>query len=116
MAHVPLAPLGSPRDAFLDAATFEKHRIAIAAKEDLLATRRAKVAEGWGPVYVERVHQKGKLCVRERIARLQDPGTVVREVGTFVNHGRLFGKLESPAAGVVTAFVVVEGRWTMVIA
>ncbi len=116
MARVPLSPLGSSRDAFLDAATFEKNRAALAAKEAELFARRAKVAAGWGDTYVERVHQKGKLTARERIARLQDPGTVVREVGTFVNHGRLFGKLESPAAGVVTAFVVVEGRWTMVIA
>ena len=33
-----------------------------------------------------------------------------------MNHGRAFGELRSPAAGVVTAFCRVEGRWTMVIA
>ena len=47
---------------------------------------------------------------------MRDAGSRVHEVGTFVNHGRVFGKVESPAAGVVTAFVRVEGRWTMVIA
>ncbi|MFN0244652.1 MAG: acyl-CoA carboxylase subunit beta, partial [Planctomycetota bacterium] len=62
------------------------------------------------------VHQKQKLSARERVERLKDAGTVAREVGTFVNWGRMFGKLESPAAGVITAFVLVEGRWTMVIA
>jgi 3-methylcrotonyl-CoA carboxylase beta subunit len=62
------------------------------------------------------VHKKGKLTARERLERLKDPGSRVFEVGTFVNHGRKFGKLESPAAGVVTAFVRVAGRWTMVIA
>ena len=117
MAHVPLAPLGSSRDAFLDAATFEKNRAALAEKERELFLRRAQVASGWGESYVERVHQKGKLTVRERIARLQDPGSEVREVGTFVNHGEVYpGDLRSPGAGVVTAFVRIEGRWCMVIA
>jgi acetyl-CoA carboxylase carboxyltransferase component len=116
MAKVPLAPIGRPRDAFLDAGSYERNVAALASKEALLAERRAKVAQGWGPEYVERVHQKGKLTSRERIERLKDPGTPIREIGTFVNHGRMFGKQESPAAGVVTAFVRVEQRWTMVIA
>ena len=116
MAHVPLSPIGSPRDAFLDAATFAKNRAALEAKERELAERRAKVAAGWGAEYVARVHQKEKRTARERIELLKDAGSDVREVGTFVNHGRVFGKLESPAAGVVTAFVRVHGRWTIVIA
>ncbi len=116
MAKVPLVPLGRPRDAFLDATTFARNQSALAAKEGELAARRAKVALGWGAEYVERVHAKSKLTSRERIERLKDPGSEIREVGTFVNHGRMFGKQESPAAGVVTAFVRVEQRWTMVIA
>lgn len=116
MAHVPLVSIGSPRDTFLDATTFEKNRTALAAKERELAERRAKVAAGWGPTYVERVHAKAKLTARERVEKLKDAGSPIREVGTFVNHGRLFGKLESPAAGVITAFVRVEDRWTVVIA
>ncbi|MFN0243731.1 MAG: acyl-CoA carboxylase subunit beta, partial [Planctomycetota bacterium] len=116
MAHVPLAPIGSPRDSFLDAGTYEKNRAALRTKEDELARRRAKVAEGWGAAYVERVHAKEKLTARERVELLKDADSPVREVGTFVNDGRKFGKLESPAAGVVIAFVRVENRWTMVIA
>ncbi len=116
MAHVPLSPIGTARDAFLDTATFDKNRATLATKEKELAERRAKVAAGWGETYVERVHAKQKLTARERVDRLKDPGSEVREVGTFVNHGRTFGKLESPAAGVVTAFVRVEERWTVVIA
>ena len=116
MAKVPLAPIGRPRDAFLDAASFAQNETALRAREDELASRRAAVAQGWGPEYVERVHQKRKLTTRERIERLKDAGTPIREVGTFVNHGRMFGRQTSPAAGVVTAFVRVEKRWTMVIA
>jgi acetyl-CoA carboxylase carboxyltransferase component len=116
MAHVPLIPLGSAREAFCDAATFEANRAGMAQRDGELAARRAKVAQGWGPEYVERVHKKGKLTARERVERLRDQGSPVHEVGTFVNDGVRFGKLESPAAGVVTAFVKIEGRWTMVIA
>lgn len=116
MAHVPLAPLGSARDAFLDSATFAANRAALAEREKILLERRAKVERGWGDEYVARVHQKGKLTARERVERLKDADTRIFETGTFVNHGRAFGKLESPAAGVVTAFVSIEGRWTIVVA
>jgi len=116
MPHVPLSPIGRPRDAFLDAKTFEKNRETMRAKETTLSDRRAHVAAGWGPKYAERVHADGKLTTRERLEKLRDAGTALFEVGTFVNHGRKFGERESPAAGVVTAFARVEGRWTMVIA
>ena len=116
MAKVPLSPIGRPRDAFLDDASFARNRASMRERDGVLAERRAKVADGWGPEYLARVHQKKKLSGRERIERLKDPGTRVFEVGTFVNHGRKFGKLESPAAGVVTVFAMVHGRWTVVIA
>ncbi len=116
MAKVPLVPIGRPRDAFLDDATRARQLAAMAERERVLAERRAQVAAGWGPKYVERVHQKGKLTARERVARLVDPGSRIFEVGTFVNHGRRFGELEAPAAGVVTAYCRIEGRWAMVIA
>ena len=78
---------------------------------------RREVEAGWGPTYVDRVHKKGKLTSRERLERLIDPGTRTFEVGTFVNYGELFpGDQKSPAAGVITAFARVAGRWCMVIA
>ena len=117
MAHVPLTPIGSPRRSFLSDPDWAQHRARMGEREALLAARRAEVAAGWGPGYVERVHQKGKLTARERLLALQDPGAPVHEVGTFVNWGETFGgKLKSPAAGVVCAFTRVEGRWVMVIA
>ncbi len=120
MAKIPLAPIGRPLDAFLTR-TEVAHTLARAAeREKLLLERRAKVHEGWGGEYVERVHQKKKLTTRERLERLKDPGSELFEVGTFVNwgvnHGVTFGKSTSPAAGVVTAFARVHGRWAMVIA
>ncbi|HYU15958.1 MAG TPA: carboxyl transferase domain-containing protein, partial [Candidatus Acidoferrum sp.] len=117
MAHVPLHPVGSPRARAIEEDLWAEHEAALRALEDRLRARRAEVEQGWGSKYVERVHAKGKLTARERVALLMDPGTRIFEVGTFVNYGEVFpGELRSPAAGVVTAFVQVAGRWCMVIA
>ncbi|MEM7306067.1 MAG: carboxyl transferase domain-containing protein [Planctomycetota bacterium] len=116
MAKVPLSPIGRPLDAFLDGATTAKNRSELSGREGELRERRAEVHGGWGEEYAERVHKKGKLTARERIALLADDDSETFEVGTFVNWGRSFGKLKSPAAGVITAFVRISGRWSMVIA
>ncbi len=117
MAHVPLIPIGAAREQLTDDRTFHEHRAALDELEAALRERRAGVQAGWGEKYAERVRAKGKLTARERLARLMDPGTRALEVGTFVNDGEVFGDdLRSPAAGVVTAFARVEGRWCMVIA
>ncbi|MCA9718061.1 MAG: propionyl-CoA carboxylase, partial [Myxococcales bacterium] len=118
MAHVPLIPIGAPREDIVDARTFQDHRRALTELETRLRAQRAEVHAGWGEKYRARVHKKGKLTARERLERLKDPGTRIFEVGTFVNHGLTFGEngLRSPGAGVVTAFTRVEGRWCMVIA
>ena len=117
MAFVPLVPIGDPLDKLVDERTVSDQRAALAVLEDRLHMRRAEVEAGWGPAYVERVHKKGKLTARERIARLIDPGTRTFETGTFVNYGEVFpGDQKSPGAGVVTAFARVEGRWVMIIA
>ncbi len=117
MAFVPLVPIGAPLGQLADERTLTEQRAALAALEDRLRARRREVEAGWGAAYVERVHKKGKLTARERLARLADPGTRTFETGTFVNYGEVFpGDQRSPAAGVVTAFARVEGRWCMVIA
>src|SRR5262252_2609672 len=117
MAFVPLVPIGSPLSGLVDERTAAEQRAALEILERRLRERRTEVHAGWGPTYVDRVHKKGKLTARERLERLADPGTRTFEVGTFVNYGEVFpGDQKSPAAGVVTAFVRIEGRWCMVIA
>jgi 3-methylcrotonyl-CoA carboxylase beta subunit len=117
MAFVPLVPIGDPLSKLVDERTAADQRARLGALEERLRARRAEVEAGWGPAYVERVHKKGKLTARERLAKLADPGTRVFETGTFVNYGEVFpGDQKSPGAGVVTAFARVEGRWCMVIA
>ena len=57
MARVPLTPIGSPREAIADDASFAAARDALREKEALLLDRREKVRAGWGPKYVARVHE-----------------------------------------------------------
>ena len=116
MAHVPTVPIGKPWEAVVDRLEFDRE---LAGHEPLvsrLEQRREEVHAGWGEKYVQRVHGKGKLTTRERLRRLKDQGSEIYEVGTFANYGVDFNGLRSPAAGVVTAFMRVEGRWCVVIA
>ncbi len=116
MSRVKLGSIGTPLDQTVDSRTREERSEALGALEQRIVDGRAEVHAGWGKKYVDRVHAKGKLTARERIEQLKDPGTVIHEVGTFVNHGEKFGRLSSPGAGVVTAFTRIEGRVCMVIA
>lgn len=116
MAHVPVVPIGKDRESILDRSTFERQQAGHTPLVDKLEAGRSQVQAGWGDKYVDRVHEKDKLTTRERLDRLKDPGTRLFEVGTFVNHGVDFNGLSSPAAGVVTAFAQIEGRWCVVIA
>lgn len=117
MAFVPLVPIGRALSSIVDERTAGDHRAALAVLEGRLQDRRAEVHAGWGPSYVDRVHNKRKLTARERLARLIDPGTRPFEVGTFVNFGDVFpSDQKSPGAGVITAFARIENRWCMVIA
>ncbi|MCS6798150.1 MAG: propionyl-CoA carboxylase [Myxococcota bacterium] len=116
MAHVPLVPVGSTRE-LAAVRDVQARRDEVERLERVLRERRERVAQGWGARYVERVHARGKLTARERIERLRDADTLPYEFGRFVNWGETFqGGAVSPAAGVITALVRVEGRWCVVIA
>lgn len=118
MARLGLHPVGTPLEDVLggDERTTNAARMAEvdAALADKLATTRA----GWGERAVDRVHAKGKWTTWERLEALADEGTRLFEVGTLVNWGRSFqgSKRMAPGAGVVTAFVRIEGRWCIVVA
>ncbi|MEW6746596.1 MAG: carboxyl transferase domain-containing protein [Planctomycetota bacterium] len=119
MARVILEQLGSPRETFLSDREMLRNCEALQPLVQLLSERREEVRQGWGPEYIDRVHKKGKLTPWERIEHLKDPGTEVFPINTFVNYGEEFGdapKRKSPGAGVVTAFVKVCDRYTVVIA
>lgn len=115
MARVIFQPIGSSLDP--ESPDAQKNLEAAAALNQRIQGLRDEIRQGWGAKYTERVHQKGKMTTWERLEYLKDEGTEIRTLGTFVNHGDTFqGGRTSPAAGVITAFVQVEGRHTVVIA
>ena len=118
MAKLILRSIGSDLEKALDPAEAKKNAAYLAGLEAALGTKRDEVRAGWGEKYVARIHAKGKLTTWERIELLKDQGTAVFPAGSFVNYGVTFGPDErtSPGAGVVTAFVRVADRITMVIA
>ena len=116
MAFVKLTPVGHSRESVVDDLTFKELRAGYAELEAKLTERRREVREGWGAKYAARVHEKHKMTTRERLVALCDEGSELFEVGTFVNYGEQFGKLTSPAAGVITVFGRVHGRLCVIIA
>jgi len=118
MAKVILHPIGTPLEEATDEKTYAENLERMSALNETLFSRRDEVRQGWGPKYVDRVHAKGKLTTWERMEQLKDPGTRVYPINTFVNYGLTFGDppRTSPSAGVITAFVRIHGRLTVVIA
>ena len=115
MAKVILKPIGSAVD--LTGESYRENIRAITPMNERISALRERCRAGWGDKYASRVHAKGKLTTWERIDALKDPGTLTLPIGTFVNQGVEFiAGRESPSAGVITAFVQVEGRRVVVIA
>ena len=116
MAKVILHPIGQSIES--ESQTFKEQSAEATALNHRIFEARAQLKEGWGKRAQDRVHQKGKWTTWERIEHLRDPNSPIYPIGTFVNYGRRFGEkaLESPSAGVITAFTQVEGRWVVVIA
>lgn len=120
MAKVLLERIGTPVESFMEAGDFKANLERMQHLNERYINSREEIKAGWGAEYVERVHNKGKMTTWERIEFLKDPGSTVFPIGTFVNYGINFfdGKSHrtSPAAGVITAFVKIENRYTVVIA
>ena len=113
MAKIILQPIGNKLQM---SNSYEENLELAEEREARLDQLREEIRSGWGEGYVERVHNKGKMTTWERLELLVDSGTVVQPLGTFVNHGRIFGKRPSPAAGVITALGQVSGLRVMLIA
>ena len=74
----------------------------------------AKLREGGGAQRVAKMHAKGQLAPRERVAQLLDPAAPWFEIGLLVAHDRYNG--DAPSAGVITGIGVVGGRQVVVVA
>ncbi len=120
MAKILLERIGSPIESAMDINDYQKNLQEMEKLNSSYISKRDEIKAGWGERYVERVHKKGKMTTWERIEFLKDPETKIFPIGTFVNYGVDFfdGKNNrtSPAAGVITAFVKINGRYSVVIA
>ncbi|HEX5504015.1 MAG TPA: carboxyl transferase domain-containing protein [Thermomicrobiales bacterium] len=95
-------------------AEFQENR---ARFETLVAELRERVAaaqRGGDDRARERHVQRGKLLVRDRIARLTDPDTPFLEFSPLAADGLYDG--EAPAAGIVTGIGVVAGQEVVIVA
>ncbi len=79
-----------------------------------LRSRAAQAREGGGAKYVERHRAQGKLPVRDRIARLLDPGSPFLELSPLAAHDMY--EDDAPGAGLVTGIGRVSGRDVLIVA
>src|SRR5215203_1283522 len=80
---------------------------------DELLQLESKLRLGGGPEKIDRQHQQGKLTARERIERLLDKESYVKEIGLLVAYDQYNGG--ATVAGVVTFLGEVEVREVVVV-
>ena len=95
-------------------ATFHHNRDRMQQLVTELRERRARAREGGGPKYLERHRQQGKLPVRDRIARLLDPGSPFLELSPLAAYAMYDD--DAPGAGIVTGVGRVSGREVLIVA
>ncbi|MCA9508540.1 MAG: propionyl-CoA carboxylase [Myxococcales bacterium] len=118
MAKLFFHPLGSAID--VEDQSFQENCKDMASLEETLTQKRISVKNGWGKKYQERVQAKNKLTAYQRLESLCDAKEKILFINSFVNDGIMFGEGSQqktcPNAGVLTAFVQIHDRWTIVIA
>lgn len=82
----------------------------------ILKERADVVALGGGKAAIEKLHQRGKLTARERIAKLIDPESSFLEVGLFAAYDMYEEYGGAPSSGTVMGIGIVHGREAMVVA
>lgn len=83
--------------------------------EDKLKQKLARAEQGGGAHRIAIQHQRGKLTARERIAYLQDKGTVFLELSALAG-SEAEGGGGVPSGGIVTGVAAVHGRLCVVVA
>ncbi|HEX9006476.1 MAG TPA: carboxyl transferase domain-containing protein [Bacteroidota bacterium] len=94
----------------------QRNRARVQALLDTLRSRQAAVAEGGGAAAMERHRARGKLPVRERIARLIDPGSRFLELCQFAAYEMYEEYGGAPSAGTVFGIGAIEGRQVVIVA
>ncbi len=79
-------------------------------------SRFEQIKKGGGDKAIAKLHEKGKLTARERIALLVDPGTEPLEVGGFAGEGMYSEHGGCPSGGVVVVLAYVSKRLCVIVA
>jgi len=100
-----------------------KHDLTFSRYEDhlknlirILRVREETTRLGGGPEAIEKLHKRGKLTARERIARLIDPGSHFLEIGLFAAYGMYEEYGGAPSSGTVVGIGKIHGRDVVVVA
>lgn len=75
-----------------------------------------RISLGGGPKRIEKLHKKGKLTARERIAKLIDADQHFLEIGIFAGQDMYPEYGGCPAGGVIVGIGYVSGRQCMIVA
>lgn len=75
-----------------------------------------KIALGGGQKRIDKLHAKGKMTARERVAYLTDPDTPFLELGAFAGYGMYKEYGGCPAGGVIVGIGYVAGRQCIIVA
>jgi 3-methylcrotonyl-CoA carboxylase beta subunit len=95
---------------------FEKNHRRIIDLLTKIKNEEEQIRQGGGAKAIESQHKKGRLTVRERIAKLIDPGSQLFELGIFAAYEMYQEWGGAPSAGAVTGLGKVCGRTLMLIA
>ena len=88
-----------------NSATFKANHERMRQVSADLRSRVEAARQGGGAKYVARHREQGKLPVRERIARLIDPGSSFLELSPLAGYG--IYEDDAPGAGIVTGIGLV---------
>ncbi|MBI5472924.1 MAG: acyl-CoA carboxylase subunit beta [Ignavibacteriae bacterium] len=99
-----------------NAPAFEKNAENLRALLTTLRAREEKVRVGGGKAAIEKLHQKGKLSARERIAKLIDPNSYFLEVGLFAAYEMYEEYGGAPSSGTIFGIGKIQGRNVVIVA
>jgi 3-methylcrotonyl-CoA carboxylase beta subunit len=95
---------------------YEDNMRELAHKMTDIRNEEEVIRQGGGAKAIDSQHKKGRLTVRERLAKLLDPGVEFFELGLYAANGMYEEWGGAPGAGVVTGIGRVHDRLFMIIA
>ncbi len=102
--------------AVTDDHAYHKNQDSLRNMLRVLAAKADVVKKGGGEAAIAKLHSKGKLHARERIARLIDPGSDFLEIGLFTAYGMYEEYGGAPSSGTIFGVGKVSGRDVVVVA